>query len=327
MAKQDVNTGVEILLSTYNGGAYLKDLLESILSQSFGDWRLTVRDDGSTDDTVSILKSYARAHPGRITLVNGSRKRLGPCQSFAQLLTRSKAGYIMFCDQDDVWLPEKIELTLRAMKGLEERYEGFPLLVHTDMKVVDRELNVIAGSFWKYQHINPNLKGFNNLLVFNNVTGCTMMMNGKLRDLALPVPKAAILHDWWIAIIASAFGRTEYIKTPTILYRQHGKNEAGAVKYSINYFASRLKDLDRSAGLLKKIVAQSKAFVAKYHGMLSEDKLETASNFAGLLEKDRSARVKTLLKFKLKGHGTLRNLGIFSLWLFLGQQNKKKNAQ
>lgn len=318
---------VDILISTYNGGAYLADLLASLLAQSFTDWRLIARDDGSSDDTVEILREFAKAHRDKVLLVKDTRKRLGPCQSFALLLEKSKAGYSMFCDQDDVWLPEKIDVTLKAMKGLEERYKGFPLLVHTDMKVVDRGLKLIARSFWRFQHLAPAMKRFNNLLVFNNVTGCTMMINAKLRDMALPVPRAAILHDWWIAIVASAFGRIEYVKTPTVLYRQHGANETGAVKYSINYFVSRLKDLDKTAGLLRRIVGQAKAFADRYAETLSDDKLEVVRCFSSILEKGKRERARTILRLDLKGYGTLRNLGLFSMWLFMKRQPLKKNGR
>lgn len=321
MASRDGHrSNVEILLSTYNGAPFIRELLDSVLAQSFRDWRLVARDDGSRDDTLAILKEYSKAHPGKIEIIKDTHKRLGPCQSFAVLLSKSKSDYVMFCDQDDIWLPEKIELTLKAMKGLEEKYEGIPLLVHTDMKVTDKDLKVLSKSFWKYQHINPAMKALNNLLVFNNVSGCTMMINGRLRELSQPIPKAAILHDWWIAIVASAFGRTEYVRKPTLLYRQHGANDAGAMKYSLKYFAGRLKNLKRSATLLKRIVGQSGAFVVKYSDMLSDDKLELANSFSTLLNKKRSERVKTLLKFNLKGYGRLRNLGILSLWLMIKQQ-------
>lgn len=318
---------VDILISTYNGGAYLAELLASLLGQSFTDWRLIARDDGSSDDTVEILKEFAKAHRDKVTIVRDTRKRLRPCQSFAHLLEKSKADYAMFCDQDDLWLPEKIAVTLKAMKGLEERYKGFPLLVHTDMKVADSALKVIAKSFWRFQHLDPAMKRFNNLLVFNNVTGCTMMINAKLREMALPLPKAAILHDWWLAIVASAFGRIEYVRTPTVLYRQHGSNETGAVKYSLNYFASRLKDLDKTAGLLKRIVGQAKAFADRYAETLSDDKLEVVMGFSSILEKGRRDRARMILRFGLKGYGALRNLGLFSMWLFMKRQPVKKNGR
>lgn len=318
---------VDILISTYNGGAYLAELLSSLLAQSFTDWRLVARDDGSSDDTVEILKGFAKAHPERVLIIKDTKKRLGPCQSFAHLLEKSKAEYSMFCDQDDVWLPEKIEVTLKAMKGLEERYKGFPLLVHTDMKVVDKGLKIIAKSFWRFQHLAPAMKRFNNLLVFNNVTGCTMMINAKLREMALPLPRPAILHDWWLAIVASAFGRIEYVKTPTVLYRQHGANETGAVKYSLNYFVSRLKDLDKTSGLLKRIVSQAKAFADRYYDTLSDDKLDVVRCFSTILEKGRRDRARTILRLDLKGYGTLRNLGLFSMWLFMKRQPVKKHGR
>jgi len=119
-----------------------------LLNQTYGNWSLIIRDDGSTDDTVEIIRDYRERFPGKVTLLEGQGRRLGPCQSYARLLERTTANYIMFCDQDDLWLPEKIEETLHRMRSLELQYPGLPLLIHTDMKVADRDLRVSSDSFW-----------------------------------------------------------------------------------------------------------------------------------------------------------------------------------
>lgn len=309
---------IDILLSTYNGGLYLKEQLDSLLSQTYKNWSLIIRDDGSSDNTVEILKEHCKKYPERITFIEDNM-HLGACQSFARLLEHSTANYIMFCDQDDVWLPDKIDITLKAMQEIESEHGDIPVLVHTDLKVVDHKKNLIAESFWKYQHIAPDLTGLNNLLIMNVATGCTMMINKRLKELSIPIPQDAIIHDWWIALVAASFGRIEYIDTPTILYRQHGKNDIGAMRYSADYFISRLGQFDKSVALIRMIVAQSKAFYITFKDKLPGPKLEIVYNFSTLFEKRRMKRLYHLLRYRYMGYGFLRNLGILILWLSVGK--------
>ena len=320
MPKNEKRYYVDILLSTYNGGLYLDELLNSLLEQTHKDWRLIVRDDGSSDNTVKIVKDFSAGHPDRVILLGGDGRRLGACRSFIKLLEASEADYVMFCDQDDVWLPDKIDITLKAMQETESKHGDIPILVHTDLKVVDQEKNLISESFWRYQHLDPHLKGLNTLLVLNNVTGCTMMINGRLAKLVASVPEGAILHDWWIALVATAFGRVEYVSAPTMLYRQHGKNEAGAVSYSLSYFSSRVRNLGASMDLARRIVEQGKAFLLIYGDRISKADREIVYNFSTLFQQWKIKRLFTLLRFRLKTYGFLRNLGISTLFLLLSDK-------
>ncbi|MBI5643843.1 MAG: glycosyltransferase family 2 protein [Deltaproteobacteria bacterium] len=317
---------VDILLSVYNSGLYIKELIDSLFRQTYEDWRLIIRDDCSTDNTVDIINGYLSLYSEKVILVKNNEGRLGSCHGFARLLSESTAPYIMFCDQDDKWLPEKVEKTLAAMEGLEKKYAGKPLLVHTDMMVADRRLNVISDSFWRYQHINPELKTLNRLLVLNNVTGCTMMVNSALRELSTPVAPEALMHDWWLALVASAFGHIEYLREPTMLYRQHGGNEAGAARYSLRYFIARAKNLDKSAALARRIVAQAGAFFFAYGDRLAGPDRDAAQGLSTLLEKPRAARLATLLRYGLRGYGLARSLGITALFVLMDGKSHKGAA-
>lgn len=308
---------IDILLSTYNGHPYLKELLDSMFNQTFKDWRLIVRDDGSSDGTCEIILNYCKQFPDKITFVNNNETHIGACQSFAQLLEYSTAKYIMFCDQDDVWLPTKIVMTLNRMCEIESLHKGLPILVHTDLKVVDKDLRVISDSFWKFQHINPDLKKINNLLIMNNVTGCTMMINKELKMLSMSIPEGSVMHDWWIALVASVFGITDHINSATILYRQHGRNDTGAMRYSPIYFMSRIGRLDGSITFIRKIVTQSKAFYIAFKGRFSQDQLEVIYNFSTLLEKGRMKRLYDMIRYRYVGYGFLRNLGLLLLWFLI----------
>ncbi|OGO27463.1 MAG: hypothetical protein A2W33_02065 [Chloroflexi bacterium RBG_16_52_11] len=312
---------VEVLLATYNGGRYLNDQLDSILAQSYPAWRLTVRDDCSTDNTVQIIKDYIGKFPGKIRFIDEGSKRLGALGNFSRLLDASEAEYVMFSDQDDRWLPDKIGLTLRAMLECEARFTGAPILVHTDLYVTDRDLNVISKSFWNYNRLDPVEKGLNSLLTFNNVTGCTVMINSALRRLATPMPQEALVHDMWLALVASAFGHIEHVKVPTVLYRQHGENVIGTTRYPFGYFASKLANLEKTAATLRMIVAQAGAFHSAYGTRLKKADREVVHVFSTLLEKHRAARFYSVFKYRFTGSGFLRNLGIMLLWLCMGNKS------
>jgi len=232
---------IDILLTTYNGQAYLKEQIDSILAQSNQDWRLTIRDDGSSDNSVSIVEKYAAEYPDKIKLIIDSDGNLGANLNFGRLLEQANAGYIMFSDQDDVWLPNKIELTLNVMKATEQIYPDKPVLIHTDLKVVDSDLNIIADSMWSYQKLSPEIgDDLSKIMAQNVVTGCTMMINRKASDVSTPIPAEAIMYDWWIAMNVARYGKIVYLSAPSILYRQHSDNRIGAKEAKniniINFF-------------------------------------------------------------------------------------------
>jgi glycosyltransferase involved in cell wall biosynthesis len=178
-------------MSTYNGERYLNQQLDSILAQSVSEWQLFIRDDGSTDSTLDLLQKYANNHPKKIHIITDG-ENLGACKSFERLLQlHGNADYIAFADQDDVWLPDKIELSLRTIKQAEQQYPNLPIVVHTDLQVVDEHLNEISPSFWQYSNIRPSLLNDNlhYLAICNSVTGCTALLNHNVCLCSLPFSK------------------------------------------------------------------------------------------------------------------------------------------
>jgi len=185
---------------------------------------------------LNILRNFSSKFPDKIKIIDDNICTGGAKENFSYLLEKldeviDSYDYIMFSDQDDIWIDNKIEITLKKMLETEKKHgKNIPILVHTDLKVVDEHLNIIDNSFWNFSKINPELNSLNHLLLSNTVTGCTAMINKNLKTLAIPIDKRAYMHDWWLALIASALGRIEYINFPTILYRQHNANTLGANK-------------------------------------------------------------------------------------------------
>lgn len=227
---------IGILLATYNGGRYINQLLASIRSQSHTDFRLYVRDDGSTDDTVDIVTRASR-QDDRIRIVDDGRGNQRVVQNFARLMEHALADGCLatfFSDQDDVWHSDKVETGVRELKRMEAQHgTTAPILVHSDLEVVDSELKPLHPSFIQFSGITNNLEQpLQTLLVQNFVTGCTMLANRPLLEAALPIPKEAVMHDWWLALCAASLGEISFLDQPTIKYRQHEDNQVGATGFT-----------------------------------------------------------------------------------------------
>lgn len=221
---------IDILLSTYNGQKFVNAQIDSILAQTCTHWRLMVRDDGSTDQTLAIVRNYANNYPN-VVLIEDTQN-LGVCRSFEALLSRSDADYFMFCDQDDVWLPTKVADTLALMQEQEKALgKQTPIMVHTDVRVVDENLHTLADSFFEMKNLQPDLihANLHYSLLYTCTTGCTLMGNAATRRIALPFPKGIVMHDNWIdRVVALRGGCCVALHKATMLYRQHGHNVCGA---------------------------------------------------------------------------------------------------
>ena len=301
---------VYILLAAYNGSAFVRQQVDSILSQTISDFHLILSDDGSTDGTPALLESLAREHPDRITHYR-SGQRFGCAQNhFMHLLQQFHgSGYIMFCDQDDVWHPDKIEKTLAAMKALEGS-PAVPALVHTDLRVVDGSLRETAPSFCRLSNLDGNRTGLNRLIVQNVVTGCTVMVNRALADIACrkPITEKLLMHDWWLAILAAAVGKVGFLDEATIDYRQHGNNSVGAKNTrSLSYLWKRL-----TAGDTRKVLVstalQSQLFLAYYGDLLSPSQQTLLSDFAQTAHAPKLTRLRIYQKHRIFKYGFLRVL-------------------
>lgn len=235
---------IDILLATYNGEKYLQEQIESILNQTYTDFRLLISDDGSTDGTIKIIEEYAKKDKRILTFIQ--KENLGVIKNFEFLLKKVENEYFMFSDQDDIWMKDKIE------KSLEKIEEGYGL-VYSDLEVVDNNLNVMYTSYWKLKGFENKVKKYNNfdsLYLNNYITGCTIISKKEFIDKILPLPKSTnfILHDYWLPLIVTQTDKIAYIEEPLIKYRQHKNNKVGSQKKS-----DTLKSLDEIRQLFLKV--------------------------------------------------------------------------
>lgn len=316
---------IEILMATYNGARFVCEQIESIQSQSYTDWRLLVSDDCSSDETVELIQGIAEAD-SRIKIVSEGIRHGSAKANFMGLLSKSTAPYVMFCDQDDVWLPRKVELTLSKMMELEKANSlSMPLMVFTDMKIVDKELKVIHESFEKFSHINPMRIKFPQLLAQSVGAGCTMMVNRMAVEQAIKAPDYSdmIMHDWWLSLVCSAFGAIAHVDEPTSLYRQHGDNEVGANALKISSWINRFDEMANSQIRLSR---QSNAFVRVYGDKLSPKQKGSAERCAKIYSSSSAVGLFNLFISRTWKCGA-RRLGQIIAVLLIGSRCHCKSLQ
>ena len=219
---------IAILLATYNGEAYLRELLDSLENQTEVNFRVYIHDDGSRDSTNEIIDEYQERFPERYERVEGPMG-LGSKRSFLYLLEQVEADYYFFCDQDDVWLPDKVQTLMDALTEMEMRKKG-PQLAFCDMKVVDAKCNVLCESFLDYMGRSGKQIRFSQILIDNPSAGCALGFNRALRDCCFPLPELdrIEMHDAWVMMMAAVYGEITFVNEPLVLYRQHGDNVLGA---------------------------------------------------------------------------------------------------
>ena len=215
---------IDILLATYNGSKYLPEQLNSILSQSYKNINVIIRDDGSSDNTVDIIKEYEQ-EDNRVRLLNDNLGNLGFVRNFEELMKHSDAEYIMFSDQDDVWYKNKVEISYLEIKKIEGEYGcKVPTLVHTNSRILNFEVKTTKKFISNYAKNYSFENSFFNFFV----QGSTMIINKYLKEESLPFSEYVYLHDRYLHLVAEFIGIRRYIDIPTMDYRQHLNNEIGS---------------------------------------------------------------------------------------------------
>ena len=217
---------VDILLAAYNGEKYIAEQIASLLAQTFQDFRIIIRDDGSTDNTPAIIEEYAAKYPDKIKVVHDNAVCRNATSNFFQLLKYAEADYVMFCDQDDLWLPYKVQISIDYMKKTEQDAPRKPVMVFTGLEVTGSRLE--RTDKFMALGVSKRCYEFESLLMGNCASGCTEMMNRPLWSRLGSYDDCIDLHDHWAALYASVSGVIRHIPMALILYRQHGSNVIGA---------------------------------------------------------------------------------------------------
>jgi len=299
------NSRVQVLLSTYNGQKYLNELLEGVLNQDFPNVQVLARDDGSTDGTLAVLRRYATRENVRVM----QGENLGVVGSFFALLAESSPDveFIALCDQDDVWLPGKVAAAVDMLAQLNEQK---PLLYCSRVEFVDRDLGSL-GFTEAYRE-----PGFSNAVVENIATGCTIVINQATRKLVLSsLPRWALMHDWWLYLVVSAFGEVVYDRRSFIKYRQHAANAVGGTPDFLKDFLRRLKRFLAPQNSNYRISGQAEEFLRCFGPDLESPEKELLQRFLASRKSWRS-RLQYALKPEVYRHSPFYNalLRLLILW-------------
>ncbi|WP_051194984.1 glycosyltransferase family 2 protein [Pseudobutyrivibrio ruminis] len=306
---------IAVLLATYNGQEYLKQQLDSLLKQTFSDFRIVVHDDGSTDDTLAILNEYRDAYPEKLELL--FKESCGSAKAnFLWMLSKVEADAYFFCDQDDVWDSTKIEKSLKALGSDEE-----PKCVFTDMWVTDDKLNVISDSFIRYIGREPKNNAYTQVLIDNPAAGCTMCFNKSLRDLIVKAESIDLdnipMHDALVLAIASIMGEVTVIDEPLVYYRQTGHNTMGATTESDSDKRNRNVSDFKNGSLFEKkksFINESRVFAGELAKLdfIPKDKKNILLRFTKIGEKSKLKRMSFYKKYNFtRAHHNLW----FRLWV------------
>ena len=320
---------IEILLATYNGERFLPEQIESITSQSFKDYYILASDDNSSDCTFEILRSYESVLGEKIRVVQSNTHSAK--ENFYNLLDMADAEYIALCDQDDFWESDRLEKSLKAIQRLEKRYgKETPILVHSDLEIVDGNLNSqnkkmseltgiseaikYAKKESKYLYTISTEKSFSRYLVENNITGNTVIINKALLDI-YKRPEVSFMHDWWLGLIAFTFGKVGFLNECLVKYRQHENNELGA-KNPLELHNIKKRNKQKIRENYDCMFAQVEEFLRLYKDELGKSRSADTyfarkylNAFANMKSKNRVSKIRDILKYSFFKSSKILTLG------------------
>ena len=320
---------IEILLATYNGERFLPEQIESIISQSFKDYNILASDDNSSDCTFEILRSYESVLGEKIKVVQSNTHSAK--ENFYNLLDMADAEYIALCDQDDFWESDRLKKSLEAIQRLEKRYgKETPILVHSDLEIVDENLNSqnkkmseltgineaikYAKKESKYLYTISTEKSFSRYLVENNITGNTVIINKALLDI-YKRPEVSFMHDWWLGLIAFTFGKVGFLNECLVKYRQHENNELGA-KNPLELHNIKKRNKQRIRENYDCMFAQVEEFLRLYKDELGKSRSADTyfarkylNAFANMKSKNRISKIRDILKYSFFKSSKILTIG------------------
>jgi glycosyltransferase involved in cell wall biosynthesis len=270
---------ISVVMATFNGAKYIIKQLDSILQQTLKPDEIIICDDNSSDETVSLIKSYKDS--SRIKMVINST-RLGVVENFKKAAKLAEpSNWLVFADQDDIWVPQKLSKLANSMSAIDDGFT--PALVYSDLTVIDKNGAVTASSFWYKQKIRPEKINLSTLLYGNVVTGCTTMVNNPMAEELFLFNGRGYFHDEWLGLIAYSFGKAKVLNEALVFYRQHENNVTFSEEYKTPEFADSLKEDFSYLLKKKKFLAHqfnlAKAFLLVYRDKLNAEQIKIFENF------------------------------------------------
>lgn len=311
---------VEILMATYQAESWCDVQIASIVVQDCDNWRLLIRDDGSTDSTRSILRFWRDRFPERIAILDEEcPQNLGVTGNFSTLMAASTAPYVMLASWDDLWYRDKVSRALSEIKLVEQRRgKDCPVLLHTDWRVVDANLRAIHDSARRKFGLYPDrAKSISALFLENQAWGCTVIANKSLVKRSGWIPEEATCEDRWLALMALAFGEMASLPEVSIDWRRHGMNDS---ELPSSFPKTMMRILGRPAEY--RAVFRAKihhgqrivgAFYSKFGESLNPRDSLAAQAFLELDSMGFWARRRAVLKHRILYSSRLRNLGLLAL--------------
>ncbi len=264
---------VDILMATYNGASYIESQILSIISQSFKDWQLLIHDDGSVDDTISIVKKWASIDT-RIKLLDDGIKTGGAAKNFMYLLKFSTAGYVMFCDQDDIWFDNKVQEMISVMS---KQSHNIPQVVYSNSYVWQPSKGILGKATLTFPH---NLESF--LFLNSGMQGCVALFNAEMRNLMLKWHGELAMHDHILHLIGLTMGNVTYMPSSFLmLYRKHATNVTGTTKTHVLSRTSIVKNVNIPV-VSQEHYEAIRLFVIQYGNLLSINKRNILNTYLKL---------------------------------------------
>ena len=302
---------VDVVLATYQGELFIREQLNSIVGQTRLPARILVADDGSTDRTCALIDDFASQAPFPVIWVG--RERIGgACRNFERLLAASTADLVVLCDQDDVWLPERLEQLVAAYVAAGE--PEVPRLVVHDLRLIDGRGTVLGPSFWRHQAFDPQRGStFATLLVMNSFPGCAMVCNRELLQRALPIPAEAVMHDWWLALVAAGCGSILVLDRTLGSYRLHAANAIGAPvqSWTARLARGRLGSEAGRRSTIARAISQARA-LRRRQVVTRLPEAAALRRFSACARLSSCARRRVLWPTPIRKTGWLRQLGMWA---------------
>lgn len=267
-----------VLLASYNGEKYIKDQLDSIINQTYKNWKLVIRDDGSKDKTVPILNEY-KEKDERIKVLEDSKGNLGFLKNFEELLFNVDEEFVLFSDQDDFWLKNKLEKFVEKISKLDEEILSKPLLIHCNSSVCNSRLEVLKKEFLDSKLVKE--KNSNAYFFEYMVQGATIMVNKEMIKESIPFLKNVTLHDRYFHLLSQFLGTRIFIDESLVKYRQHERNEIGANKGVLEKIMNKKYFYVEDRKLIEEIKG-------KYKKQLRKKDLENIERYLEVTDRNKS---------------------------------------